>query len=375
MEHVSTIGTVRVWYGEDGWGVIDSADTPGGCWTHYSHIAVSGYRSLDDGQQVELEWEDHGQDGFDYVARRAWPHGQQPYDVPVTTSGTAYTSALTITLSTLTGINRYPVKSCRGHALDEAAVEPWGLAGDRRWILVDDEDVAVTARKYPRMVLITPHPQPDGLLVEAPGADPLAVEFPQERPATDVRVFASTVAGVPAADEAHAWFSAVLGVPVRLVYLADPTRRRTDPLYGLDTDVVSFADGYPFLLANEESLAALGALCPEPLTITRFRPNLVVTGFPAWDEDRWRRVRIGDATFRVVKSCARCVLTTVDPETGLKGPEPLRTLARHRRWDGTTWFGVNLVPDTPDAVLRVSDPVEVLESTESAEPQRRPVAR
>lgn len=303
-------------------------------------------------------------DGFDFRALRAWPRGEQPHDTPVRTTPS----------STLTGIRRYPVKSCRGHALDEAAVEPWGLAGDRRWILVDDEGVAVTARTHPRMVLITPRPQPDGLLVEAPGAEPLAVEFPAGPPITDVRVFASTAAGVPASDEAHAWFSTVVGVPVRLVYLADPTRRPTDPLYGLATDVVSFADGYPFLLANEESLAALGALCPEPLTMTRFRPNLVINGFPAWDEDRWRRVRIGDATFRVVKSCARCVLTTVDPETGTKGHEPLRTLARHRRWDGKTWFGVNLVPDTPGAVLRVSDPVEVLESVESTGPQRRSAA-
>jgi hypothetical protein len=93
----------------------------------------------------------------------------------------------------------------------------------------------------------------------------------------------------------------------------------------------------------------------------RFRPNLVVSGGPAWAEDDWRRVRIGDAVFRMAKRCARCVFTTVDPDTAQRGKEPLRTLARHRRWDGKTWFGVNLIPDNPDVTVRVGDPVEVLE--------------
>jgi uncharacterized protein YcbX/cold shock CspA family protein len=364
LDPVSTVGTVRVWYREDGWGVIDSVETPGGCWTHFSNLAMPGFRSLSNGQQVELEWEAPGQDGFAFRAVRAWPRGEQPHEPPACGSGAGYASVLTVRFPALTGINRYPVKSCRGHALDEAAVEPWGLAGDRRWMLVDDDGVAVTARKHPRMVLITPWIRPDGLLVEAAGAEPLVVGFPVGRPQTEVTVWSSTVAATPADDGAHAWFSAVLGTPVRLVHLDDPTLRPTDPRYSLDTDVVSFADGYPVLLAVQESFAALAALCPEPLTMTRFRPNVVVAGFPAWAEDRWRRVRIGDARFRVVKACSRCVLTTVDPQTGAKGHEPLRTLARHRRWDGGMWFGVNLVPDTPGAVVRVNDQVEVLESTD-----------
>ncbi|MDT7709371.1 MAG: uncharacterized protein QOG20_4978 [Pseudonocardiales bacterium] len=271
---------------------------------------------------------------------------------------------------TLTGIRRYPVKSCRGHALDTALVEPWGLEGDRRWMLVDDEGVAVTARQLPRMVLVTPEPTDDGLLVSAPGVEPLTVPVPAGGPLLDVQVWADKVVATPAADAAHAWFSAVLGTSVRLVHLDDPTRRHTDPDYGLSTDLVSFADGYPLLLATEESLAALGELVGEPVSMTRFRPNVVVAGAPAWSEDRWRRVRLGEATFRVVKACGRCVLTTIDPATAEKGPEPLRTLARHRRWGGKVWFGVNLVPDTPGAVLRVGDPVEILDAAEAAEPLR-----
>lgn len=261
---------------------------------------------------------------------------------------------------TLTGIRRYPVKSCRGHDLDAATVEPWGLAGDRRWMLVDDDGAAVTARTHPRLVLLTPELRDDGLLVRAPGAEPLLVPVPEPGPLVDVGIFADTVAATPAAPAAGAWFGAMLGVAVRLVHLDDPRRRPTDPRYGLDTDVVSFADGFPLLLTTQESLDDLNHLIDGPApAMTRFRPNVVVAGAPAWAEDGWQRIRIGDSSFRAVKRCGRCVLTTIDPETAETGPEPLRTLARHRRWDGKVWFGINLVPDTPGSVLRVGDPVRI----------------
>jgi uncharacterized protein YcbX len=131
---------------------------------------------------------------------------------------------------------------------------------------------------------------------------------------------------------------------------------------------VTFADAYPVLLTSESSLTALNSLVAAgpnaaegPLVMTRFRPSLVVAGAPAWAEDGWRRLRIGAACFRVVKGCARCVLTTVDPRTAVRGKEPLATLARYRRWDGKTWFGMNLIPDNPGAVVKVGDSVQLLE--------------
>jgi uncharacterized protein len=266
----------------------------------------------------------------------------------------------------LTAIRRYPVKSCRGHDLDSATVEPWGLAGDRRWMLVDDDGMAVTARQQPRMVLVTPTPREGGMRVTAPGAEPLEVARPTAGPSLGVQVWADKLVATPASGAAHDWFSAAIGVPLRLVYLDDPTQRPTDAKYGLDADRVSFADGYPVLLATEESLAAVG----NALSIVRFRPNLVVAGVPAWTEDGWRRLRIGDATFRAVKGCSRCVLTTIDPDTAEKGHEPLRTLATLRRWSGKVWFGVNLVPEAPGAVLHVGDDVEILESVAATEPLR-----
>jgi len=278
---------------------------------------------------------------------------------------------------TLTGINRYPIKSCRGHSVTHAVVEPWGLAGDRRWMLVGDDGGVVTARQYPHLVLVVPEFEAGGLLVRAPDADPLRVRTPDGSALADVRVFSGALAAAPASDEAHAWFSEVVGQPVRLVYLDDPTRRRPNPRYSRAGDRVSFADGYPLLLATEESLAALNELIAEgpraaegPVPMTRFRPNLVVAGAAAWAEDGWRVLRIGGAWFRAVKACDRCVLTTIDPATASRGKEPLMTLARHRRWDGKAWFAINLIPDSPGAAVHVGDEVELIERVEAGQPLR-----
>lgn len=266
----------------------------------------------------------------------------------------------------LTGIRRYPVKSCRGEDLSSAVVEPWGLAGDRRWMVVDDRGDAVTARELPGLFHVRPTILDGGLRLSAPGRDSIDVPAPNGPP-TDAFVWGNAVPGSLAGPAADAWFSALLGVAVRFVYLDDPTRRPTSPEYSAPDDRVSFADGYPLLVVNEASLAALNDLVAAgrspaavPLSVVRFRPNVVVTGFPAWAEDGWRRLRIGAASFRAVKGCSRCVLTTTDPVTLERGHEPIATLARHRRWDGKTWFGVNLIPDTPGAVVRVGDDVEIL---------------
>jgi len=244
-------------------------------------------------------------------------------------------------------------------------------------MLVDDEDRVVTAREYPQLVLVTPEFDVDGLLVRAPGVDPLLVGTPDASVVTDVRVFSSELAAAPASEEAHAWFSKVVGKPVRLVYLTDPAQRRPNAAYSREQDRVSFADGYPMLLATEGSLAALNDLIaaglrPEegPVSMTRFRPNLVVAGAPAWDEDGWRVLRIGAASFRVVKACDRCVFTTIDPETARKGKEPLATLVRHRRWDSKVWFAINLIPDSPGATVHVGDRVEVVEQVQANGPLR-----
>lgn len=277
----------------------------------------------------------------------------------------------------LTGLFRYPVKSCRGEAVPAGRVEPWGLAGDRRWMLVDPEGVTLTARQSPRLVLVVPQVTDVGLVLTAPGMPDLAVAAPGPGSLVPVSVWGTPFDAALAAPEASAWFSEVAGRPVRLVYLDDPRRRPIDPTYSRPGEVVSMADGFPMLLASQSSLDELNGWIAEgarsadgPLPMARFRPNLVVAGAPAWAEDRWRRVRIGTTTFRAVKACERCVLTLIDPETGGKTKEPLYSLARHRQWDHKTWFAVNLIADDHGGTLHPGDPVEVLEEADEPGPQR-----
>lgn len=280
----------------------------------------------------------------------------------------------------LSEIHRFPVKSCRGERLTSARVEPWGLAGDRRWMVVDPDGRALTAREVNTLVLVVPHLTDDGVRLEASGVDPLHVVRPPVERQVPVALWSSRITAADAGDGAAAWVSQVLRRPARLVWLDDPTRRPTSPEFSRPEDRVSLADGYPLLAATEESLAALDeevrSSSPEGhdrLSMTRFRPNLVLSGVEPWAEDDWRRLRVGGpdgVVLRAVKGCARCVITTVDPDTAARGREPLRSLARLRRFDGATWFGVNLVPDlTPEqraagVVVTEGDAVEVLEAAE-----------
>ncbi|MFE2144082.1 MOSC domain-containing protein [Streptomyces sp. NPDC059456] len=263
----------------------------------------------------------------------------------------------------------HPVKSVAGTAPDEVVVEPWGLSGDRRWALVDTEGTVITQRQQPRLALAAARPRGGGAVaLSAPGMAELVVEVPEPGPLEPVVLFGKKVETVVAAGAAADWFSSYLGVPARLVHLDDPAvRRPVDPAYALPGETVSLADAYPVLLATLASLDALNALIaqgdlPEegPLPMNRFRPNIVVAGAGAWAEDGWRRIAIGDAVFRGVRECGRCIVTTTDQATAERGKEPLKTLARHRRIGKSLAFGRQLVP-VQVGTVRVGDEVRVLE--------------
>jgi uncharacterized protein len=266
----------------------------------------------------------------------------------------------------LASVHIYPLKGCRAVDLDEAVVEPWGLAGDRRWLLVDSDHRFLTQREHPALARLVVRYGPGAdITASSDGYPSVRVAAPGESPELlKVTVWDSTVLAAAAGPEADTWFSAYLGEPVRLVYLDDPTRRAVDPEFGADGDLVSFADGYPLLLTNARSLDQLGewltAAGDRPVPMNRFRPNAVVTGYEPWAEDRWRRIRIGSVSFRVAKPCDRCVVTTTDQTTGERGRQPLRMLAARRRFGQKLIFGQNIIPDSP-GVIRVGDPVEVTE--------------
>src|SRR5690606_13826693 len=254
-------------------------------------------------------------------------------------------------------LRTYPVKSFEGNDVDTATVRPWGLECDRRWGLIDGTGDNVTARRVPRLL---------GLRAEADGergiriidrhGDSIHVPTPTEGPTTPVG-FSRLDHATPASDEAHAWISTRIDYPVRLIWQADPTERTiSEPHGGLPGDTLTLADTAPLLVTTEASLRRLNewivaeaplpdpaidttdisgtAASAAPLDIVRFRPNVVIDGDEPFGEDHWRALRIGATAFRVTELCDRCVMTTIAPATLAGGKEPIRTLARHRRWDG-----------------------------------------
>ena len=265
----------------------------------------------------------------------------------------------------LSALYRYPIKSAQGQALSHSASGPLGLLGDRRWMVVEqDNGRFLTQRAYPQMSQLSALYAADGgLVLSAPGLDHLHVAVPE--PDNDLRgvtIWRDTLRVPDAGDAAAEWLSRFIGKPVRLVHVPEPRTRYLPAGYGENSDRVAFADGFPLLLIGQASLDDLVQRVGRPLEMLRFRPNLVVEGSTAFAEDGWKRIRIGQQTFRVLSACTRCILTTIDPQTGERSPdrEPLTTLKTFRQKEGDVMFGQNLVADG-EGVLEVGMPVEVLE--------------
>ncbi|MGK5674970.1 MOSC domain-containing protein [Micromonospora sp. URMC 106] len=268
----------------------------------------------------------------------------------------------------LSAIHTYPVKG--GHRLDhdDARVLPWGLAGDRRWMIVDAAGVGITQREVPGLAGLRAVARDGALLLRARGRPDLDVPEPAAGEPVPVRTFRGRPHPVPALSAgpaADAWLDAFLGRAARLVWLARPTRHIPSGDRRYDTgDRVNFADAYPLLLTTVASLDALNGWLAdageEPVPMARFRPNLVVDGPVAWAEDSWagRPLRLGGVRLRAAGPCERCVVTTTDQETGARGKEPLRTLARHRNIGRKLLFGLHLVPEET-GVVRIGDELVV----------------
>jgi len=261
----------------------------------------------------------------------------------------------------------YPVKSTHRIRVAEAAVNPWGLQHDRRWMVVDDAAGFLTQREEPRLAQVQADITSEGLVLTAPGMAALAVAFP-EGAEEDVTTWNDSVRSVAADELSGTWFTRYLGRPCRLVYMRDPYARPADATFARPGSVVSFADGYPLLMTSEASLADLNRRMSEAVPMTRFRPNVVIDGRTAFEEDTWKRIRIGQMAFDVVKPCTRCVITTIDQESGHPvGREPLRKLNEFRKYGGNVYFGENLVPVNA-GTIRVGDEVELLERRAAAMP-------
>jgi uncharacterized protein YcbX len=271
----------------------------------------------------------------------------------------------------LAGIFIYPVKSLRGCAVTAAAVDSLGLAGDRRFMLVDEDGRFLTARTVPRMTAIAVAVDSENLTLSTPGFGAISGRRTAEPEARLRTVSVWKSEGLLAEDCGSAssdWLSAVLSLQCRLVRCGGRfSRPASTQVGGGAPEHLSFADLAPFLVTTESSLNdlndRLASAGEEQLPMDRFRPNLVVADAPAFGEDHWRRFRVGEITFRYAGPCGRCVVTTMDQSTGARHVEPLRTLATYRRDPhdpGNVIFGAYVSHETKQGTLRVGDPVRVL---------------
>jgi len=262
-------------------------------------------------------------------------------------------------------VHVYPIKSTAPVSAMTTTVELSGLRHDRRWAVVDPTGVRLTASTHDALLGVTATPDDSGaLLLSAEGRPELSVAVPTGGVHIPVSVTRLPTA-VDAGDEAGEWLSALLGEPVRLAWQDDPARRTIGKSHGgLGGEPLNLADTAPLLLTTTSSLAQLNDWIaadhePHEMVMRRFRPNVVVDGeITPFAEDGWKRVRIGDVSYRFAEHCDRCVVTTIDPTTGKHGKEPIRTMARHRKWGGKTWFGIRIIPlDT--GTVTIGDEVAV----------------
>ncbi|MGO2511543.1 MOSC domain-containing protein [Marinomonas polaris] len=267
---------------------------------------------------------------------------------------------------TLSELAIYPIKSIQGISLSSSQVESAGLYGDRRYMLVKPDGEFITGRKHPNLTLVTAKASQNGAwqlshpeLIHGLSLDLSAFSSDY----AEVTVWDNSVNAQLAQENANAWFSEIAGETVKLVYFGEKSERFTKRRPEVP---VGFADGYPFLLTTEASLAELNRTCPEDIQMAQFRPNLVIKGNKSFEEDSWKRIRIGEVEFENVKPCDRCIFTTLNPITAQRSKkgEPLKTLAKFRLLDKESiTFGMNMIALNTGTVY-LGDEVEVLEYKE-----------
>ncbi|KQM69328.1 oxidoreductase [Pedobacter sp. Leaf216] len=263
----------------------------------------------------------------------------------------------------LSEINIYPIKSLGGISLKKAQLEDKGLQYDRRWMLVDEEGMFITQRKHFELALLKVNITDDKLIVSHKTLSEKEISFALDEDMGEqisVVIWDDASTGLEVSKAVSKWFSDFLKFEVKLVKMPQGAKRLVDPKYASDNQVVSFADGYPCLLIGQSSLDGLNEKLDDPILMDRFRPNLVFTGGGPHIEDTFKTFYIGDTLFSAVKPCARCVLITIDQQTGEKGQEPLRTLAGYRTINKKIMFGQNLLHQNP-GIISIGDELKVID--------------
>jgi uncharacterized protein len=263
---------------------------------------------------------------------------------------------------TVSDIYIYPIKSLGGFRVTEAIVTEKGFQYDRRWMLVDKEGKFMTQRQLSTMALLQTAITTDGIYV-------YHKQHPEKNIAIPFLLESASIKKVKVWDDIceawyydttaiNSWFSEILETECELVYMPDDTKRMVDKDYARNNEITSFSDGYPFLIIGQSSLDELNSKLAEPLVINRFRPNIVFTSGEPHEEDNWKHITINAIDFYGIKTCARCVVTTIDQQTAVAGKEPLKTLAAYRSVNNKIKFGMNLL-HKGTGVVKVGETITV----------------
>ena len=238
----------------------------------------------------------------------------------------------------------YPVKSLAGNAVSSAKLAARGFEDDRRWMLIDENGRFISQRQHAHLARWQARTEADDLVLDHLDTGQqlrISAARADEGPLVEVEVWDDRLSACLVESVSPEELHEALGISCRLVYMSEDSNRPLDPRYAQGEEWVSFADGYPYLVANQASLEALAAEVGEELTMQRFRPNIVLEGAPAFAEDNWKSLQIGEQTFRLPKPCARCVVITIDPETTVKNPRVFATLAEMHSQEKKVIFGMN----------------------------------
>jgi uncharacterized protein YcbX len=247
----------------------------------------------------------------------------------------------------ITGLNVYPVKGCRGIAVESARVAATGFEHDREWLITRPDGRFITQREEPRLALIETALIDTTLRLRIPGGSELRVAPAASGREVEVTIWRDSCAAFDTGDEAAEFLTGYLGSPVRLVRFDARRKRASSPEWTPGIEALNqFSDGFPWLLASEASLEELNRRLEHKLPMNRFRPNIVISGVPPFGEDQLHDLTAGAVRLRRAKGCTRCIVTTTDQATGLRdGKEPLQALAKFRfdRELKGVIFGQNLI--------------------------------
>jgi len=265
-----------------------------------------------------------------------------------------------MTLLRVSGLSIYPVKSCSGINLTTSAVEAFGLQGDRRWMVVDESGVMLTQRKFSSMCLIKVETSDNGLQLTHSKMQALNIDVPSRDNPVLATVWADQCLSFDAGDEAASWLSEVLDTSCRLVYFPDDGVRQVDLDFSEQGDKTAFSDGFPLLLISQASLDELNSRLVKPVSMNRFRPNLVVEGCEPFAEDSWKKIKIDNIIYRIVKPCSRCAIPSINLETAEREREPIQTLLTYRKKNNKIFFGQNVIAQD-QGEISVGMKVEIIE--------------